>query len=79
MPLYLNYSNSGRLVLPANFKIILMRYTVIFLLLTLGAAIFGFGDIFHGVSHIAKGIFVVFIFLFLAAFYKEAASPARKQ
>ena len=56
-----------------------MRYTVIFLLLTLGAAIFGFGDISHGVSHIARGIFVVFIFLFLAAFYKEAASPARKQ
>jgi uncharacterized membrane protein YtjA (UPF0391 family) len=54
-----------------------MRYTVIFLLLTLGAAIFGFGDISSGISHIAQGVFIVFILLFLGAFYKEAASPAR--
>lgn len=56
-----------------------MRYTVIFFLLTLGAALFGFGDITHGISHIAKGIFIVFLFLFLVTFYKEAASPASKQ
>ncbi len=55
-----------------------MRYTVIFLLITLIAAIFAYGDLLNSFAFAARVIFSVFILLFLIAFYKESAHPAPK-
>ena len=56
-----------------------MRYTVVFLLVTLAAAILAFGGILSERATIARGAFVIFICLFLIAFVKEAANPPHKQ
>jgi uncharacterized membrane protein YtjA (UPF0391 family) len=53
-----------------------MRYSVTFLLITLIAAIFAYGDVLNGAALIARGVFAVCIFLFLIAFFKESASPS---
>jgi len=56
-----------------------MRYTVIFLLITLAAAILAFGGVLTQTAYIAKGLFVLFIVLFLFAFIQESSNPQQKQ
>jgi uncharacterized membrane protein YtjA (UPF0391 family) len=49
-----------------NLKLIIMlRWTVIFLVVAIIAAIFGFGGIAAGAAGIAKVLFFIFIVLFL--------------
>jgi uncharacterized membrane protein YtjA (UPF0391 family) len=56
-----------------------MRYTVIFLLFTLAAAIVAFGGFVTTRAVIARGVFVACIFLFLLSFMREASNPPQKQ
>jgi len=43
----------------------MLRWAIIFLVIAIIAAIFGFGDIAAGATEIAKFIFFIFIVLFL--------------
>lgn len=60
----------------------LLRWALIALIVAGIAAIFGFGDIAHGATEVAKILFFVFlaicVFLFLAGMfvYREVAGPA---
>jgi uncharacterized membrane protein YtjA (UPF0391 family) len=56
-----------------------MRYTVIFLLFTLAAAIVAFGGFVTERTFMARGVFVVSIFIFLLCFIREASNPPQKQ
>jgi uncharacterized membrane protein YtjA (UPF0391 family) len=44
---------------------IMLRYTIIFLVIALIAAIFGYGNIAAGATEIAKILFFVFLVLFV--------------
>ncbi len=57
-------AGKGNLILNKKLKIML-RWTVIFLVVALIAAIFGFGGIAAGAASIAKILFFIFIVLFL--------------
>jgi uncharacterized membrane protein YtjA (UPF0391 family) len=56
-----------------------MRYTVIFLLFTLAAAIVAFGGFVTERALMARGVFVVSIFIFMLCFIREASNPTQKQ
>jgi uncharacterized membrane protein YtjA (UPF0391 family) len=56
-----------------------MRYTVIFLLFTLAAAIVAFGGFVTERTLLARGVFIVSIFIFLLCFVWETANPPQKQ
>lgn len=47
----------------------MLRWTVIFLVVALVAAVFGFGGIATGAMHIAKVLFFIFIILFIIALF----------
>lgn len=46
---------------------IMLRWAVIFFIIAIIAAVFGFGDIAEGATDIAKILFFVFILLFLVS------------
>ena len=56
-----------------------MRYTVIFLLFTLAAAIVAFGGFVTERALLARSVFTVSIFVFLLCFIREASNPPEKQ
>jgi uncharacterized membrane protein YtjA (UPF0391 family) len=43
----------------------MLRWTIIFLIIALVAAVFGFGNVAAGATSIAKVLFFIFIVLFL--------------
>ena len=45
--------------------VIMLRYAVVFFLIAIVAAVFGFGGIAVGAAEIAKILFVIFLVLFL--------------
>jgi len=47
--------------------VIMLRYAVVFFLIAIVAAVFGFGGIAVGAAEIAKILFVIFLFLFLGS------------
>lgn len=47
--------------------IIMLRWTVIFLIIAIIAAVFGFGGIAAGAASIAKVLFFIFIILFIVS------------
>jgi uncharacterized membrane protein YtjA (UPF0391 family) len=52
----------------ATFKgIVMLHYAVVFFLIAIVAAVFGFGGIAVGAAEIAKILFVIFLVLFLGS------------
>ena len=43
----------------------MLRYAVIFFIIAIGAAVFGFGGIAAGAAEIAKILFYIFVVIFL--------------
>ena len=55
----------------------MLRWTLIFLVIAIIAAIFGFGNIAAGATSIARILFFIFIVLFLLAVY--FLEPSKKE
>jgi uncharacterized membrane protein YtjA (UPF0391 family) len=47
----------------------LLNWTLIFLVLALGAAVFGFTDIARGSAQIAKVLFFIFVVIYIASIF----------
>ncbi len=47
----------------------MLRWTIIFLIIAIIAAIFGFGGIYEAATGIAKILFYIFIVLFILSFF----------
>lgn len=47
----------------------MLRWTIIFLIIAIVAAIFGFGGVYEAATGIAKILFYIFIVLFILSFF----------
>jgi len=56
----------------------MLRYTVIFFLVAVIAALFGFGGLAAGAAVLAKIFFYVFVVLFLVTFILDATRTRRE-
>jgi uncharacterized membrane protein YtjA (UPF0391 family) len=61
-------ARTGRISRPALKEPVMLHYAVVFLVIALIAALFGFGGIAAGAVGIAKVLFVVFLVLAVASF-----------
>jgi uncharacterized membrane protein YtjA (UPF0391 family) len=55
----------------------MLRWAIIFLIIALVAAVFGFGDIVDAATTIAKILFVIFLILFVLSLIFGAVSGRR--
>ena len=51
-----------------------MKWSVVFLLIAVGAALLGFGELHDGSATVAKAVSFISMFLFVIALFKESPS-----
>ena len=53
----------------------MLRWTIIFLVIAIISAVFGFGNIAASAAGIAKGLFYIFVILFVLSLFFKRSSP----